>query len=227
MKRSHVVTIVILPALLNITGIILPPVDACPPPPRVSAVPPTLSNTQIIPGERIGPVTAATTYQDLERIIGKRFLSNRTISGPEGIGQFATTRVTLRQNQSFTVVWADSTRTKPLHVRDLGTAWKTPEGIGVGTSFNELRQKAGEFQVSGLGWDYGGFVLLENTRLAHYGGTVLLTVDAAPNAAQKFPADYRAIAGDSTFPSTNPHWQKLGMRVTQVTVVLNREMDPQ
>ncbi len=192
------------------------------PPSSLSSVPPTLRNTQIIPGERIGPVTKTTTYTELERSIGKQFLNNRTISGPEGIEQLAATRVTLRQNQSFTIVWADNTRTRPLHVRDLGTAWKTSEGIGVGTNFNQLRQLAGEFRVTGLGWDYGGLVLLENTRLAHYVGKILLTVDAAPNSPQRFQSDYRAVSGDSIFSSTNPHWQPLNMRVTQMTVVLSR-----
>ncbi len=219
----------LLPVLLCLFSFTLP-ASACPPPSSQSnlppssrsSIPPTLRNIQILPGERIGPVTKTTTYAELERSIGKQFLSNRTISGPEGIGQFAATRVVLRQNQSFTIVWADNTRTKPLHVRDLGTAWKTPEGVGIGTNLNQLRQLAGEFRITGLGWDYGGLVLLENTRLAHYAGKILLTVDAAPNTPQQFHSDYRAVAGDSTFSSANPHWQPLNVRVTQMTVVLNQ-----
>lgn len=148
MKLAHLTTIVCLPIVL---GLAVPPnpVYACVPRPVQSgtkqqaalqiacAKPPTLVDTSIVLGERVGPVTRTTTYRQLEQKIGKRFLSNRTIPGPEGEGEWAATMVTLRQNQSFIIVWADNTRTKPLFVRINSTAWKTPEGIGVGTSFNE------------------------------------------------------------------------------------------
>jgi len=119
------------------------------------------------------------------------------------------------------VVWSDNTRTKPLEVRNLRTVWKTREGIGVGTSWSELRQKLGNFKLYGLAWDYGGTILLDSSRLSRYQGKLILRVDAAPNASKKYPNDYRAVLGDSAFSSSNPHWKPLGMRVSQMIVLLN------
>ena len=179
-----------------------------------------LRDTLIIPGERVGPVTRNTTRRDLTRLFGESRLRDKTIPGPEGIGTFAATEVNLGRERSFTVVWNNSARTQVGNVRNFGTAWKTREGIGVGTSLAELRRILGEFQITGLGWDYGGTVLFERTRLARYQGGLTLVVDAAPDVAQRFPNNYQAVSGDSLFSSNNPNWQRLGIKVAAMTVYL-------
>ncbi|MBD2448372.1 hypothetical protein H6G76_14635 [Nostoc sp. FACHB-152] len=180
-----------------------------------------LTDNLIVPGERVGPIKRTTTKQDLIKLFGASRLVDKTISGAEGIGSFAATQVNLGKERSLLVVWSDNTRTKPLDVRNLGTAWKTREGIGVGTRWSELRQKLGNFKLFGLAWDYGGTILLESSRLSRYQGKLILRVDAAPNAGQKYPRDYRAVLGDSTFSSTDPHWKPLGIRVSEVIVSLD------
>jgi hypothetical protein len=182
---------------------------------------PKLADTLIVPGERVGPVTRKTSKQDLIKLFGASRLVDKTISGAEGIGNFAATQVNLGQNRSFLVVWSDNTRTKPLDVRNLGSAWKTREGVGIGISLSELRKILGNFKLYGLAWDYGGTILLESSRLSRYQGKLILRVDAAPDAYKKFPNDYQAVSGDSTFSSTNPRWKPLGVRVEQIIVVLN------
>ncbi|MEH2192771.1 MAG: hypothetical protein V7K98_09030 [Nostoc sp.] len=190
----------------------------------------SLKDTLIVPGERVGPITRTTTKQDLVKLFGASNLVDKTISGAEGIGSFAATQVNLNQGRCLTrscsastllVVWSDNTRTKPLDVRNLGSAWKTREGIGVGTPLSELRKKLGNFKLYGLGWDYGGTILLDSSKLARYQGKVILRVDAAPNAYEKFANDYQAVSGDSTFSSSNPHWKPLGIRLAEIIVVLN------
>ncbi|MBU7582552.1 MAG: hypothetical protein KAF91_06515 [Nostoc sp. TH1S01] len=180
-----------------------------------------LKDTLIVPGERVGPITRTTTKKDLVKLFGTSRLTDKTIYGPEGIGRFAATQVNLGRERSLLVVWSDNTRTKPLDVRNLGTAWKTREGIGVGTPWRELRQKLGNFQLYGLAWDYGGTILLNSSKLSRYQGKLILRVDSAPNAYQKYPKDYQAVLGDSTFSSSNPHWKPLGMRVSEMIVLLN------
>jgi hypothetical protein len=181
----------------------------------------TSQDTRVIPGQRVGAVTAQTTRQDLVKLYGANRLVDRTIPGPEGIGELITTRVNLGQERSFTVVWQDASKTKPADIRNLGTAWKTPEGIGVGSTLTELQQRLGEFQLFGLGWDYGGTVLLQNTKLAKYNGKLILRVAAAPNAAEKHPRAYRSVSGDQTFSSKNPNWRPLGIRIREMIVPLN------
>jgi hypothetical protein len=181
----------------------------------------TLSDTLIVPGERVGPVTRKTTKQDLVNLFGVSRLVDKTISGAEGIGSFAATQVNLGRERSLLVVWSNKTRTKPLDVRNLGSAWKTREGIGVGIPLSQLRQKLGDFKLYGLAWDYGGTILLENSQLSRYQGKLILRVDAAPEAYKKFPKQYQAVSGDSTFSSINPNWKPLGIRVSEIIVQLN------
>ncbi len=175
----------------------------------------------IVPGERVGPITRTTTKQDLVKLFGASRLVDKTISGAEGIGSFAATQVNLNQGRSLLVVWSNNTRTKPLDVRNLGSAWKTREGIGVGTPLSELRKKLGNFKLYGLEWDYGGTILLDSSKLSRYQGKLILRVDAAPNASENFPNDYQSVLGDSTFSSTNPHWKPLGIKLAEIIVVLN------
>jgi len=183
-----------------------------------------LKDTLIIPGERVGPVTANTSRQDLVTLFGASKLQDKTIYGPEGIGTFSATHVNLGLQRSFTVVWTDSKRTKPATLREFGTAWKTPQGIGIGTTLAELRKQLGEFKLYGLAWDYSGTILLENTKLSNYKGKLNLQVEPAPGAAQKFPRQYRAVMGDATFSSSNPNWQPLGIRVQQMVVNLDKSI---
>ncbi|MEH2438752.1 hypothetical protein [Nostoc sp.] len=181
----------------------------------------TLTDTLIVPGERVGPITRTTTKKDLVKFFGASHLVDKTISGAEGIGSFAATQLNLNQGRSLLVVWSDNTRTKPLDIRNLGSAWKTREGIGIGTPLSELRKKLGNFKLYGLAWDYGGTILLDSSKLARYQGKVILRVDAAPNAYEKFANDYQAVSGDSTFSSSDRHWKPLGIRLAEIIVVLN------
>ncbi|MEP0871674.1 hypothetical protein NDA01_17825 [Trichocoleus desertorum AS-A10] len=201
------------------------PSQAVTPSPRtVASSPNILKDTLVVPGERIGPVIRTTTYQDLVKLFGKSRLSDRTVYGPEGIGMWSGTRVNLGLAQSFTVVWQDTKRAKPLHVRELGSAWKTAEGIGMCTPLTHLQKQLGKFQISGLDWDYGGAVMFHNTRLSRYVGKLTLVMQADPQASDKYPDDYSAVVGDRLLSSTDPHWKPLGMRVGSMIVRLNSEL---
>ncbi|OLP16731.1 hypothetical protein BST81_20065 [Leptolyngbya sp. 'hensonii'] len=181
------------------------------------------NDLRIIPGVRVGPVTAKMTRADLVRLFGGSKLQDRTILGPEGIGSFAATRVNLGPEKSFLVVWKDSRRRQMLDIRDLGPAWKTPEGIGIGMGLDQLRQVLGEFQFLGFGWDYGGGVLLEQTRLGkRYSGKLILRLDVNYQKAQKYEQDYRAVSGDQTVSSDNPQLKNLEVRVSQMYVIFDR-----
>jgi hypothetical protein len=115
----------------------------------------------VIPGERVGPVTRNTTRQQLSKLFGESRLTDKSEFNHYENQKITYTEVKLSGNRSFTVVWSDNTRTKPVQIHNLGSAWKTPEGIGMGTSLSELRRKLGEFQLYGLGWQYSGLMVLE------------------------------------------------------------------
>ena len=178
----------------------------------------TLEDTLIVPGKSVGGVSAKTTRADLVEMFGESKLKDDVVLEDEGTISVPVTKVNLGENKDFTVAWEEADRKKLLYVRDLGSAWKTPQGIGVGTSFDKLRQELGEFKLTGLGWDYGGFINLETTKLSEYQGKLSLRLSADENALQKNQQQYQAVTGDRELSSTNPNWQPLDMKVAQMTV---------
>ena len=178
----------------------------------------SLEDTLIIPGKRFGSVNSKTTRTDLAQIFGESNLKDDIILQAEGTVSVPATKVNEGTKRSFVVFWKDETRQKISYLKSFGSEWKTPEGIGSGTSLKELRQKLGEFKLFGLAWDYGGFVNLEGTKLSQYKGKLSLTVDADENTFGKFPKEFAAVSGDREFSSTNPNFEPLNIRVNQVTV---------
>lgn len=179
-----------------------------------------LPGSLVIPGERVGPVTRNTTRENLAQWFGKSRLTDQSVNIGEGSTEPGT-RVDLGPERSFTVIWSDRTRTKPVEVRNLGSAWQTPQGIRIGTPLSQLQQKLGPFQLFGFGWDYGGTVVLEGTKLAQYQKTLVLRLTTAPNVAERARNDYQAVLGDRKFSSTNPRFKSLGVKVGEMIVRLS------
>ncbi|MEL6166223.1 MAG: hypothetical protein AAFR37_21585 [Cyanobacteria bacterium J06628_3] len=162
-----------------------------------------LNNTKIIPGEKVGAITSQTTRTDLVEMFGESKLKDDVLLEDEGTISTPVTKVNLDDGKSFTVAWEEDTRKTLLYVRDFGSAWKIPEGIGVGTSWQELQKKLGDFKLTGLGWDYGGFINLENTPLAKYQGQLSLKLAADEEAIKKNPQQHEAVLGDRELSSTD------------------------
>jgi hypothetical protein len=184
-----------------------------------STKPNALSDTLVIPGQRVGPVKSNTTRQDLVKLFGEARLADENVAIGEGFTEPGT-RIDLGPERSFTVVWSDTNRTKAVAVRNLGTAWRTEQGIGVGTPFNQLQQKLGQFNFHGFAWDYGGTVVLAGTKLAQYKDVLILRLQTAPDDPQKSPEDFKAVVGDRKFSSTNPHLRSLNIQVGEMIVQL-------
>ncbi|MGJ3252619.1 MAG: hypothetical protein ACFE0J_16045 [Elainellaceae cyanobacterium] len=178
-----------------------------------------LSDTLVIPGERVGPVTENTSRADLAEIFGEETLTDEDVYIGEGFTEPGT-HVELGPEFSFKIVWADDSRSTPLEIRELGSAWTTPQGIGIGTSFSELRDKLGSFELYGFAWDYGGTVVLDETNLADYSEYLVLRVQPT-DAAQQDTSDYQAVTGESVYGSDNPHFDSLDLTVSDMIVLLN------
>ena len=178
-----------------------------------------VNDTLIIPGKRIGLITADTTRADLVQIHGESNLKDETILQAEGTVSVPATKVNSGTPSALTIFWKDEARNKIQYIRGFGGQWKTPEGIGIETSLSALREILGEFKLTGFGWDYGGLVNLKGTKLSEYQGKLSLTLDpAGENAYGKYPKQYAAVSGDIELSSTNPNLEPLDVRVYQITV---------
>ena len=199
-----------------------PPVSAAPQTTAQNTIQADLSDTVVIPGDRIGPVTRTTSRQELTQIFGAANLKDEDVSVGEGETEPATV-VNQGAANTFTVMWTDETRTEAAGAMNFGSAWRTPEGIGVGTSFAELQQNLGAFQLYGFEWDYGGSVVLEGTRLNKYYGTLILRVAPTEVSRERSPNDYDAVIGDELFASTSPHLRALDINVEEMAVYLEAQ----
>ena len=179
----------------------------------------TLTDTVVVPGERVGAVTRRTTRSDLATLFGEAQLSDDEIALSEGETELGTV-VTLDADRSFTVIWSSPARDEAIAVVNLGSAWKTPECIGVGMTLTDLETALGEFEFYGFDWDYGGYVVLEGSKLSNYVGKLVLQVAPSDEAREQSPEALDALVGEEVFSSTDANARSLDISVDSMSVLL-------
>jgi hypothetical protein len=172
----------------------------------------------IIPGKRFGPITQKTTYQNLIDGLGQDSLINRDFSGPEGEVTLPSTTIRILGAESFTIVWKNKQRNAPSQVFTPNSVWKTVEGIHVGMTFPELQKIIGEFQISGIGWDYGNQVVVNKKRWKTHFNGLSISIEFPALACEKFPKDCEAVSGETYTSSLNPHWKNLEPYVNKILI---------
>ena len=186
---------------------------------EVASAPAVLTDTIVVPGERVGPVTLETTRTDLAELFGEDALEDTEIPVGEGFTEPGTT-VNAGTEQAFAIIWTDETKTQPATVKDFGSAWQTPEGLKLGTPFSELENILGGFSLYGLAWDYEGTVVLEESDLEDYYGLLILRMRPTPEAIKQFPDEYQAVTGDKLLSSDDPNLAPLNLSVYEMIVYL-------
>jgi hypothetical protein len=96
--------------------------------------------------------------------------------------------------------------------------WKTAEGIGIGTTLEELVKINGaEITMYGFGWDYSGMIIgYGNGRLARRPVSLQLGEDYS--RVGKLGDDYIKIAGEQELKSSNPVVKKYNPVVVKISV---------
>lgn len=174
----------------------------------------------VIPGERVGPITATTSRQDLDDLFGPEAVEDGPVYVGEGYSEPGTI-VTLDADTHLSVVWLDEEKTQPLYVSEISPGWATTEGLEVGSSFDDLRKTLGPFQFYGFAWDYEGSVVLENTQLDAYYGDLLLSMRPSQASVEANPTAYEQVIGDQLVSSEDPNLTPLDIAVYKMTVYLN------
>jgi hypothetical protein len=186
--------------------------------PGDTAPPGDTADQQVIPGERVGPVTAQTSRAELATIYGEAALQDAEIHMGEGFME-AGTVVNPGTDRQFAVVWQDATRRdQPTLARDFGPTWRTPEGLGVGVAYPQVRAALGDFQIYGFAWDYGGTIRLKDSHLEHYDDYLVLRMAPAPGAVDAHREAYEEVMGDHLFDSDNPALDLLDLSVQDMVV---------
>ena len=115
----------------------------------------------IVPGQRVGPITASTTRAQLDALFGKENVRDGSYAGGE-IPEAATVVFGSEPGSALAVTW-DRERPAAIHLCvDSQTGpcrWRTASGIRIGLPVRELEKLNGKsFQVGGFGQDRGQVV---------------------------------------------------------------------
>ena len=174
----------------------------------------------IIPGKSVGRITATTTEAELQEMFGADKMKIQSIPIAEGDTQEG---VVLYPNTSneIEIIWETAaSQGTPAFIR-IGkdsTAWKTQEGITIGTPLEELEAINGRpFTFNGFEWDYGGLVTNWN------GGKLRdnLIIALVP---QNFEVMSQTFVGDNVqLSSDDPKVRALQPRVGSMVITFNRK----
>jgi hypothetical protein len=115
----------------------------------------------IVPGQRVGPITAATTRSDLDTLFGKDNVHDGSLDSSD-VPEAATVVFGEDTSAALAVTW-DRERASTIHIC-FGTQtgpcrWRTASGIRIGLPLMELQKLNGKsFQLAGYGFDGQGTV---------------------------------------------------------------------
>lgn len=186
------------------------------------AAPPTLEETldwTCVPGKRVGPITAKTTYDDLVATFGEPNVGDANIPIGDGKVEPGTVIFPDSPDKRLFIQW-EIPKKKPHAVIIEGARWKTTKGIGIGTPLSHIIEvNNAPISFAGFGWDYAGYVM------SWRGGSLeedhVLGEDLSLFLAPKqpyIPSDFEALQGDREFSSDTPEAGKLNLYVKAMTV---------
>lgn len=170
----------------------------------------------VIPGKRVGLITAKTTRAELDDLFGMENVTDirhptvedETIPG---------TVIFPGSTKEAVVLWGhqDPTQTVDRVVIN-GSQWSLPRGLNKGDDLAAVEALNGApFMIYGFEWDYGG--------LGYFKGGALdrkATIKFRPNLTQG--ADYARATGDQLFNSKDPAMLAVDPRVDEVAIILQK-----
>lgn len=192
----------------------------------------------IVPGVRVGPVTATSTEASLIKQLGRDTVKQQVDLGE---GDFEPGLVIYKDDPTrrLEIVWNADVPAHPEYVficRDANyplphCRWRTAGGVTLGTTLKELARANGKpFKMVVWGSDVGGHVLFDGGTLDH--GTTLfnrlnLTLEPRRENGHYVPKltkdeEDQVYDGEKVISSTNPVLQKINPLVVVLTMEFPR-----
>ena len=186
----------------------------------------------IVPGVRVGPITASSTREDLAGVFPTDAVRDDEIELDEGMVQKATLVYRGDPSKMLAISWNADHHPKQVFIcfgRRRGPCrWELQNGIKVGTRLAELEKlNGGPLTISGFGYNYGGNVLSwDSGKLAALDCNVrvILTLDGDRSRAggdytiQLTSDERHAVSGDRPISSSVPAMRKLNPAVVGMLV---------
>jgi hypothetical protein len=171
----------------------------------------------IVPGIRLGPVSAERSEQELVKMLGSE--SVQRIEMSVGEGQCAPGSLLFPgTDNEIEVGWTDSTFSLPtlVRIRNAKGAWSTAQGVKVGSLLSELeRIKGSVIEFSGFGWDGSG-----GGSWSESGGEIgfVLVPDSVANKAASRDPRQGEILGDRIVRSDHPFIRILKPSIARIAL---------
>ena len=189
---------------------------ACSTMPPAGQVTSLAPSREVVPGERVGSITATTTIEDLSAEFGK--WGTAEIRYPIGEGETVqATRVDPGGPRMAVVIWKPGVFPKRIdRVIPEGPGWNLPPGLRRGDSLALTEQCNGSpFLVYGFEWDYGGVAYFKGGQLNNRA-----QVWFEPTSGS--PAERQRVSGDQLFSSSDPALKAVQPRVAKAAIVFPR-----
>jgi hypothetical protein len=195
---------------------------------QAAGTPAAADDFRVLPGERVGPVTATSSEAELIGQLGTLRVQRDTIF--VGVGEFRMgTTLYKGTPDEAQILWQDSLKfARPELVRLIpaaqpeDTRWRIPGGPAIGTRLKEAEQLNGKsFGLYGFGWDFGGTVSSWNGGKLSYsadGTSYLGAIFVYDQGEPKEQEMVDKVLGDTVFPSSNPTMQQLNPRIYSLEI---------
>jgi hypothetical protein len=193
----------------------------------LATAPPNLKDTLdvvCVPGQKVGAITSQTTYKDLARLVGEVNLAMARIPLAEkGKYEEATAVFPGDKHKELIIQW-DVLRVSPKAVIVHGSNWKTESGIGVGARVEDFIVKnTAPLNFLGFGHEYAGYV-------TSWGGGTLETTHPLRKSILLYlepdkpytEDDFKAVQGEGEFSSAMDEAKALNLKVSSMTILLNK-----
>lgn len=166
-----------------------------------------------------GAFGTGTTLDSLKAAFGAAAVREEELYGPEGITFPGIVIHGDDPARRIEVTLAEATADGPgggsVAVRGGPSRWALPSGITVGSSFADVAAaNRGPFQLSGLGWDYGGIV--NDWQGGALAGDELCRVQITFGLKDDAGDVDTSILGDTILSSTNPALANPAVVVSEV-----------
>ena len=120
-----------------------------------------LQNRTCVPGIQVGPIIASSTEADIVRIFGEKNVVRQELrEQQEDIEPQSVSIVFEDKPDQLLIRWATGLAYKQIasvYISGDGATWRTPEGIGIGSTLDDLvRTNGRDFDFYGLEWDNSG-----------------------------------------------------------------------
>ncbi len=168
----------------------------------------------IVPGERVGAITAQTTREKLVALYGADHLSDTDY--PIGEGETVPgTIIFPGTSREATVVWSPERKNEMVdRVVITGEEWLLPSGIRRDDELAEVEEiNGGPFMIYGFGWDYGGVGYFK-------GGQLDGKVQVWFRPSVEDGPEYQRVLGDSLFNSSDEAMRAVDPRIAEVAIIL-------